>query len=718
YKERKGKTSVWNYIIAAVLVVVAVVIAIFTWGAGTAGSIALIGLAAGLVGGAAALTMSGIKQDAWNRAYNELYNKGLRETIMDDYLQWDGDCTNIENDCCIGYRKNPEDDEIQWGADCLNLWFESSVNMSLRVGATDNTPDFLNPPGKRELGFPTCNDWNREFFGINSVGLPEVGPTTGLDSHMLKKLTYLNNNRKGGRAYIGIPLAEIYEINPDYLRRNKQKLYYHLGLEYDCCSDCNETFPQRWHWSEQSFQEELTDNYRAFLPNNYKDLEGNTGHITDLFRIQNNLYIHTEEALWHQPQNFQERVTGDIISFIGTGEFFNIPPRKIVDDEKSSAGNRHKWARTKTKYGVLFPSHKEKKWYLFNGERLEPISDIGEMNFFKENMNFKLEEKYYKDNGIDYIYRNNPSNSLGTGYISVYDTKKERLIITKKDIDITNLPQEGGYQLCNENNNTVIFENYSQILAIKEVQGFEFVGIENCRLKFSKTEYIKETQIRQITTTLPNNSNIYAFFDTSGSFDLNQLNTIRTSVQAWYNDLVSNGHTGSYTPIDDASERWLNYASTIPAGGNVIVLTFVNEANAIYHGTDFDAVIDGPTGTYISDYNNFINNIYPSFNFFAAINYPIATTNIADVGKCFIQHAIGAIYGRNMTLEEVNSLEVNNAFSPLQWTTLKASLLTNPYSTLLDSLGNPGLQQFNWVVKSNRNDLGTAATADCPASTE
>lgn len=723
YKLRAGKTSVWNYVIAAVLVIIAVVVAIFSWGTATAGSIALIGLAAGLVGGAAALTMSGIKQDAWNRAYNELYNKGLRETVIDNYLLFDGDCTSINNDGCIGYVKNPEDDEIQWGADCLNLWFESAVNMSLRVGATDNTPDFLNAPGKRELGF-VGQDWDREYFDIHSVGQPAIPPTTAFDVYMLKKLTYLNSARQAGRSYIGIPLAEIYEINPDYVRRNKQKFYFHLGLEYDCCSDCNETFPQRYHWSEQAFQEELTDNYRQFLPNNYRDIEGNTGVITDLFRVQNNLYIHTEEALWHQPQDIQERVTGDVISFIGTGDFFSIPPRKIVDDNNSSAGSRHKYARLKTKYGVLFPSHKEKKWYLFDGTNLNsnseggkliPISDANMSNYFKENMRFLLEERFFSANGLRYPYENNPSNPIGIGYVSTYDTKKERLLITKKDIDITNLPDDN-YQICTEGEEIIIFENYNQTIADMEADGFEFIGIENCRLKFIKTTYTTEIQIREVTTTTPNNSNIYAFYDTSGSFDLGQLATIRASVQAWYDTLVADGYTGTYTPINNATERWLNYASTIPVGGNVVVLTFVNEANPIYHDNAFNGSTGGPTAGYINDYINFTTAVYPSFNFFAAINYPILTGGIGNTGKKFIQHSIAAVYGRNLTLDEVNALEVNSGFTVGEWNTLKASLLTNTYNGILDPGGTPGLQQFNWAVKSNRNDLGTPETDDCPAS--
>jgi hypothetical protein len=90
----------------------------------------------------------------------------------------------------------------------------------------------------------------------------------------LSKLTVVDQEREGGRTYLSIALPEIYQVNLDYYRRNKQKIFNHLPLEYDCCSDCRESFPHRTHWSEDSFQEELTDNYRTFLPNNYRDIEG------------------------------------------------------------------------------------------------------------------------------------------------------------------------------------------------------------------------------------------------------------------------------------------------------------------------------------------------------------------------------------------------------------------------------------------------------------
>lgn len=717
-KKRKGKTSVLNIIVGAILIVAAVAITVFSLGAGTAAGVLLASAAPALISGGALLIASGIKQDAWNKAYNQLYNEGLRDTIADDYLKFDADPNNGHQ---RGFSKNPSDDEVQWLGDCLNLWFESAVNMDLRYGCTDNTPDFVNAPGSGELG-STYPEYDREYFGIHSVGSgskEDVPPTTSLDNHMLKKLTYIDSERKSGRAYVGLALAELYQINPDYIRKNKQKIFNHLGLEYDCCSECIETFPHRWHWSEQSFQEELTDNFRLFLPNNYKDLEGNTGPITDMFRIQNNLYIHTEDSLWHMPQNIQERVTQDIISFIGTGEYFNIAPRKIVDDENSSAGTIHKWGRLKTKYGVLFPSYKEKKWYVFNGEKLKPITDAGMSNHFRTDMQFLLDDAYFASNHKPYLYNNNPSNPIGIGYVSAYDSTKERLIITKKDFKPV-VPFPADYEICTDGNTVVAFENYSQIIQDKEANGYTYLGIENCRMKFAKTVYTTQTVTQQIIVTTPNDTDVYAFYDTSGSFDGGQLAAIRASVIAWYTDFRPSDTTFAHLHhINDASERWLKFPDIIPSGQDVLVMTFVNEANPIYHGAALETSLAAPTATYIADYNAFVNTVYPGLNSFIGINYPIVTGNVASsTGVCFLQHSLAAVKGEDYTFTEVNELEPNSAYTPAEWSTIKSSLMSNPYDTLVDGVGDPGLEKYNWRVKSNKNDLGTLATDECEASDE
>ena len=718
-KKRAGKRSVFKLILAAVLVVAAAVLTVFSLGAGTPLLVAAAGLAvaSAAVGVAASLAISGIKQDAWNKAYSSLYNKGLRETITDSYMRNDVDPYTTAS---RGFEKNPQDDEIQWLGDCANLWFESAVNMGLRHGATDNTPDFLNAPGKAETG-TTATEWNREYFGINSVGSSQIEPTTTLDFHMVKKLTYLDAEKKEGKAYLGLAAAEIYALNPDYKRRNKQKVYNALGLEYDCCSDCIETFPHRWYWSEQAFQEELTDNFRTFLPNNYKDLEAETGRITDIYRIQNNLYVHTAEGLWHCPQTFQERVTSDIISFIGTGEYFSIPPRKIVDDNNSSAGNLHKWARTKTKFGILFPSWKEKKWYLFDGQQLKPISDNGNGNYFKTHMDFLIEDQYYKANLQQYPYSNNPSNSLGVGFLSTYDTNKERLIITKKDMKITNLPASD-YEICTDGGSPIIFTNMSEIISNRLAAGWKYVGIENCLLKFEKTTYQETTTIVNQYTSVPNDIDIWAFFDTSGSFSGADLAQIETSLDDWIaNDLAPTGWVGTVTKINTPTEKWLNFASQIPLAdrNKVLLISFVNEAEenqggGPYHGVNLNFT-GQPTALYTTHYNAFTGatGIYSTFDLFIGINYPIATI---VTSKSFILHSLAAVKGRDWTLEEVNAIPRNRFFNDAEWESLKSQLLTNPYSSLVGPDSQPGLEQYGWFIKPDRSNLGSVDTLDCPAS--
>lgn len=713
-KKRAGKTSVWNYILGAIIIVVAVVLAYFT--AGTSLALIGVGVAVAAVGIGVGMISAGIKQDAWNKAYNQLYDQGLRETIADDYVRYDSDPYNGES---RGFVKNPSDDELQWLGDCLNLWFESAVNMNLRHGMTDNTPDHLNAPGLIEQG-TGYSEWDREYFGIHSVGSESIPPTTALDNHMLKKLTTLNASRREGRYYNGIAFGEIYQLNPDYKRRNKQKIFNHLGLEYDCCSDCFESFPNRYHWSEQSFQEELTDNFRLFLPNNYKDLEGNTGSITDMFRIKSNLYIHTEESLWHLPQNLQERITGDIVSFLGTGEYFNIPPRKIVDDEDSSAGTLHKWGRLKTKYGILFPCHKEKKWYMFNGEKLEPISNAFMSSHFREAMRMYLDEAYYNLTGLNYPYANNPSHRIGTGYLSAYDSTKERLIVTKKDKILAPDQLEPGTQICDEGEQTIIFPDLAGTIAAQEELGWTYVGMQDCVLQFEMVTYEEQVVTQQIITTVPNTAHVYAMYDTSGSFLPEQLATVQAAVIAWYTDFRPWDTTFSLLHhINDASERWLAFPANAVAGQDVLVLTFVNEANPVYHGIGLEATLAAPTGTYAADYAAFINTIFPSLNSFIGINYPIMTGNVqAGAGICFLQHSLAAVKGRDYTLAEVNLLEPNSYYSPATWSVIKTALMSNPYNVLVDGLGVPGLEKYNWIVKSNKNDLGTVATADCPASAE
>lgn len=473
--ERAGRTSAWNYIIGAILIVVGVVLLIFTGGT----SSVIIGAGIAVIGGGALFIASGIKRDNLVKAYNEEYDKGLRTTALDSWVNGEYRDMTGSYGGTIRTADTPEDDEIQWIGDCVtDLWFESKVNTLVRNGFAVDTPTFIDAPGRIESGNDGPEDIY-EHFGVYKLRDSLLAPFTVLDKHLMDKLVAFDPSRGDSRVYIGHPLGEWYQVNPDYERINRQKIFYHLGIEYDCCSECQEEFPHRVHYSEQSFQEELTDNYRVFLPNNYRDIEGEKGVITNLYRIQNNLYIHTQEALWHLPQNIQERITGEVTSFIGTGEFFSIPPRKIVDTDTASGGTDHNWGTIKTKNGVFFPFEKEKKVYRFTGNELKAISDLNNEKWFKNNMIFNADRQYFETTGREFPYRNNPSNLFGTGFISVYDTNKERVIITKKDFNFSeDIIGNEDYEICVNNGEMVLFEDFNQTIQDYEDDGWEYLGIE------------------------------------------------------------------------------------------------------------------------------------------------------------------------------------------------------------------------------------------------
>lgn len=677
-RDRDEKSAVLNYIIG-VLSTIAGTVLVAT-GVGVAAGIALIGF------GVAAIA-TGIKKDQIAKVYQDLYEQGLKDTVADNGTE-------------ARFGPNPDDDTIQWFHDSItDLWFESSVNMNWRMGATIGLTDFLNSPS----GY----DYNQVV------------------QYCVDKLTIPDSDNDDGRTYQGFAKAEIYEINPDYKRRNKEKLFFHLGIEYDCCSKCQENFPHRAHYSEQSFQEELSDNYRVFLPNNYIDIEGETGEITNVFRIQNNLYIHTEEGLWHLPQNIQERITGDVTSFIGTGSFFSIPPRLIVDDDNgNSAGCIHKWATLKTPNGVFFISEKQGTIFQFTGNKLKPISSAGMFNWFKNNIPIQADRNYYLVNKRPYPYADNPSNPIGTGFISVYDSRKERVIFTKVDNiyqdDITGTSND--YEICMQSGTPILFQNFNQRILDRQNDGWVFEGIENCRMKFSKngTETIQIEQIKKI----PNSTDIHVFYDVSGSFGpsgASCLQSIDEAVDEWAIQFAAENPdwTGQVYKYNDSTERWVNFPTTIgsSAYGNntidkdILVISFCNESASIYHPSTFITdTIDNPTTSFMADYNYFVNNVYPVYKSFIGIHYPIAfgasSQNCSTPGgsgnilssRVFVQHSIAALFGTELTTTEVNT-ELSNpnpAFTSQEWADLITSLTTNnPYP-------DTGLKDYGWIGKWDR----------------
>ena len=221
-------------------------------------------------------------------------------------------------------------------------------------------------------------------------------------------------------------------MNPDYNRKNTENFYLAPPKEFDFCNDCFERHPYRIAYSEQSFQEQQQDNYGSFLTENYRDIPSHKGEVWNMFELNNSLFIHTEESMWNVEPARNMVATDESNIYVGTGDFFSEEVREIVESDTGYLGCQSQWATLVNEAGVFWPDLRQGAVYL-QQKGPENISNKGLKNWFQENMKISIYDQYQDIYGEPFPAIDNPANPAGAGYLSVYDGRHNRLILTKKD---------------------------------------------------------------------------------------------------------------------------------------------------------------------------------------------------------------------------------------------------------------------------------------------
>jgi hypothetical protein len=229
--------------------------------------------------------------------------------------------------------------------------------------------------------------------------------------------------------------GDYWNINPDLIKRNTEYTYFPMPSNFDYCSECLNEFPYRIYYSNRSFQEETVDNYEVFLVNNYTDVMGDQGEITNIFINNDRLFLHCNKALWQVQTRPNEIITSEETIFVGAGELFSIPPRKLVTTDYGYGGSNQKWSTINTEHGTLFSDTNLGKVFILNNG-LEEISYYGLSNFFEENMRVFFLNDFKELTGLNF---NNLDtiNNQSVGIHATYDPRYKRYIITKKDFLFT-----------------------------------------------------------------------------------------------------------------------------------------------------------------------------------------------------------------------------------------------------------------------------------------
>jgi len=247
----------------------------------------------------------------------------------------------------------------------------------------------------------------------------------------------------------------IYNYNNDYSKQLDQRPCFPLPITYDYCSQCPNKYPERLIYSEKSYQESLIDHYRIFLANNYRDIPGHTGEIMDIFNKEDQLFVRTIHSLWGIQTKPQAIKTDQGTVYVGTGEFFEVPPKELVSTKTGFGGGQTRWDLVVTPYGACFADASQGIVFLFaNG--LEQISSHGNKKWFFKNLPFNITQQVPS---FPETLQNNTTSKMGVGLIGVYDPNTNRYILTKKDYKVRTDNGVGQVISVNEDNWTIIVNN-------------------------------------------------------------------------------------------------------------------------------------------------------------------------------------------------------------------------------------------------------------------
>jgi hypothetical protein len=275
---------------------------------------------------------------------------------------------------------------------CRDFFVESSVNVGYR--------DWEDPIPKRFYDpYASSNDFINSYFRSDII-----------KSDILYKYDYSLSASKFINQYISWGQC---------LRRD-----YNPNLAFTCFA----YYPRRVVYSLPQEEEQMQDNWRIFLPNNYKDFNDRVYVIKDLhktgalFLMENSSPMMFAGVETIASKNATEYT-------IGTGLLFNQTLQSInnIDDAYEYGSCQSRQGVVNTPHGIFWVSEDTGK--IFN-LKAGQLTDLGLLDNISYHL-YNYLPSFFKKQFPNYPVKDNPV--LGIGCHLVYDSSHEILYICKKD---------------------------------------------------------------------------------------------------------------------------------------------------------------------------------------------------------------------------------------------------------------------------------------------
>ena len=218
-----------------------------------------------------------------------------------------------------------------------------------------------------------------------------------------------------------------YNYNKTYSKQNKENVFTHLPTDFSN-SLCTTSYPFRAIFSEprtDSPNPSLRNNWLIYKPASYFDFPQNYGNLISLDGIENKqvLVRFENRTLLYNALLTAPTSAGSV--YLGKTLFSQeVPPLDYADTDLGYIGSQHKFL-LKTEYGDITTDSKRGQVFLIQGQKATDLTAEGVSKFFTEYLDFQI-LKYFPGINIDNHYN-------GVGLHGVYDSKYNRLILTKLD---------------------------------------------------------------------------------------------------------------------------------------------------------------------------------------------------------------------------------------------------------------------------------------------
>lgn len=216
-----------------------------------------------------------------------------------------------------------------------------------------------------------------------------------------------------------------YLYNKTFSKQNAENEFTSLPIDYTN-DKCKSSFPFRAIFSEKQVNTaiEKKNNWLIYRPLSKFDFPQNNGDLISLDGIENKQVLARFENKTLLYNALLTIPTSTADAYLGQSLFSQqVPPLDFSDTDLGFFGSQHKFF-LKTEIGHISIDAKRGSVFLIQGQKANDISgDISK--FLTEFLSFQI-NKYFPDYNIDNHFN-------GCGLHGVYDSKYDRIIITKKD---------------------------------------------------------------------------------------------------------------------------------------------------------------------------------------------------------------------------------------------------------------------------------------------